>query len=285
MTQSTTDAAATPAVATAGGVKNVLSIAGSDPSAGAGVQADLKAIAANGGYGMAALTALTAQNTRGVAGVHLVPPDFVRAQILTVFEDVRVDAVKIGMIATAGIARAVAAALREVGAPNVVLDPVMVASSGDRLLAEDAVEAVRSELAPLATAITPNLPEGAVLLDAEEPRDRAAMAAMAQALLALGPKAVLLKGGHLTTAESPDVLATAAGLSWFEGDRSPGRPIHGGGCTLSSTLATQLARRDGDIEAATRAAKAYVAGAIASADDLEVGAGARPLNHFHALWR
>ncbi|MEL6281688.1 MAG: bifunctional hydroxymethylpyrimidine kinase/phosphomethylpyrimidine kinase [Pseudomonadota bacterium] len=264
-------------------IKNVLSIAGSDPSAGAGVQTDLKAIAANGAYGMAALTALTAQNTRGVKGVHLAPPDFVRDQILTVFEDVRVDAVKIGMIATADIAVAVAQALRDVRARNIVVDPVMVASSGDRLLAEDAVDAVRAELLPLAAAITPNLPEGAVLLEAAEPSNRAEMSAMATELLALGPAAVLLKGGHLTGAESPDVLATPNGQTWFEGARSPGRPIHGGGCTLSSTLATQLALK-GEIVAATEAAKAYVAGAIAAADDLEVGSGARPLHHFHALW-
>ena len=246
-------------------IPNILSIAGSDPSGGAGVQADLKAIAAMGGYGMAALTALTAQNTRRVAAAQPVEADFVRAQILTIYEDVRVDAVKIGMLATAEIAVAVAAALREAEARRIVLDPVMIATSGDRLLAEDAVAAIVSELAPMAAVITPNLPEAAALAGRPEPTDRAGMAELAQAMRALGAQAALVKGGHLPGDESPDVLAAADGVAWFESPRRPGRPIHGGGCTLSSALATALAQ-GGDPRVATRRAKAYVDGAVATAD-------------------
>lgn len=267
----------------------VLSIAGSDPSGGAGVQADLKTIGACGGYGMAALTALTAQNTRRVAGVHLAPPDFVRAQILTVFEDVAVDAVKIGMIASAPIAEAVAEALGEASARNIVLDPVMVATSGDRLLEPDAVSVIRERLLPLATVITPNLPEASVLLEAvsgspPEAADRAGMLTTAVALRDLGADAVLLKGGHLNCADSPDLAVSGAGVRWFEGPRHAGRPIHGGGCSLSSAVATGLGAGR-DLFDAVAAAKSYVSGAIAEADGLGVGGGSRPLNHFGALWR
>ena len=187
-------------------IRNVLSIAGSDPSGGAGIQADLKAFSACGVYGMAALTALTAQNTTGVSGVHAVPAEFVAEQIRMVFADVRVDAVKIGMIANADIARAVAGVLADHPDVPVVLDPVMIAKGGTALLDASAVTALTECLLPLATLLTPNLPEAAALLGVEEALDRATMAEQGAALVALGPAAVLVKGGHLEGPESPDVL-------------------------------------------------------------------------------
>ncbi len=264
-------------------IANVLSIAGSDPSGGAGVQADLKAFSARGVYGMAALTALTAQNTQGVSGVHLVPPAFVAAQIAAVLADVRVDAVKIGMIATADIAVAVADALAGYGGP-VVLDPVMVAKGGAALLAPEAVAALTARLVPLAAVITPNLPEAAALLGEPPAADRDAMAAQARRLLGLGCGAALLKGGHLEGPDSPDVLATRDELRWFEGRRDATRNTHGTGCTLSAALAAELAG-GAPLAEAVAAAKAYVAGAVAASGALTVGSGHGPTHHFHALWR
>lgn len=264
-------------------IANVLSIAGSDPSGGAGIQADLKAFSARGCYGMAVITALTAQNTTGVTGIHLVPPGFVADQIAAVFADIRVDAVKIGMIASAAIAEAVAEALAPHRGLPVVLDPVMVAKGGAALLAPEAVAALRSRLVPAATHLTPNLPEAAALLDAPLATSRPAMEAQAQALRALGPRVVLLKGGHLDGGDSPDLLATAAGLHWLHASRVATRNTHGTGCTLSAALAAELAKGAGDL-AAVEAAKAYVTGAIAAADRLSVGHGHGPTHHFHALW-
>jgi hydroxymethylpyrimidine/phosphomethylpyrimidine kinase len=263
-------------------IPNILSIAGSDPSGGAGIQADIKSISANGGYAMAALTALTAQNTQGVTGIELVPPGFVGQQIDTVFEDIEVHAVKIGMIATAEIAEAVADALSRNKAVNVVLDPVMVAKGGDRLLREDAVAALKNRLVPLATVITPNLPEAAELTGEPEITSRDQMPALAQKLVSLGAKAVMLKGGHLDGEDSPDYLLAPDGDGiWLEGTRTPTRNTHGTGCTLSSALATQLTLTT-SAEAAARAAKAYVAQAIANAHKLNVGHGHGPTHHFHA---
>lgn len=264
-------------------IPNVLSIAGSDPSGGAGIQADIKAISANHGYAMAALTALTAQNTQGVSGVHLVPPDFVASQIDAVFADIGVDAVKVGMIATAEIAVAVADALARHAPPVVVLDPVMVAKGGASLLAPDAVEAVRARLLPLASVLTPNLPELAALLGEEEAESREAMADQAGRLLDRGPSAVLAKGGHLPGASSPDALVTADGVIWLDGPRHATPNTHGTGCTLSAALAT-LIGRGMPLPAAARAAKDYVAGAIAASGRLSVGHGHGPTHHFHALW-
>ena len=264
-------------------IANILSIAGSDPSGGAGIQADLKTFAARGTYGMAVLTALTAQNTQGVSGVHLVPPAFVAAQISDVFSDVRVDAVKIGMIASADIAEAVAGALaRHRGAP-IVLDPVMVAKGGASLLAREAVEALTRRLLPIATVLTPNLPEAAALLGEPEATDRAAMEAQAKRLLALGAKSVLLKGGHLPGGQSPDVLATSDGLRWYEGVRVLTRNTHGTGCSLSSAIAAELGKGR-PLADAVAAAKSFIAGAVRSSDMLAVGSGHGPLHHFHALW-
>ncbi|MGY9049369.1 hypothetical protein P775_13950 [Puniceibacterium antarcticum] len=265
-------------------IPNVLSIAGSDPSGGAGIQADLKTISANSGYGMAALTALTAQNTQGVSGVHLVPPEFVAQQIRAVFDDIRVDAVKIGMIASAEIAGAVGEVLTGRPGPIIVLDPVMIAKGGAPLLQDDAIASLRDRLLPLATLLTPNLPEAAHLLGVATATTRAEMADQGAALCGLGPQAVLMKGGHLAGADSPDCLVTAAGAQWFEGARIDTQNTHGTGCTLSSALATQLARGLA-LPEAVQIAKAYVAGAIAGAGALSVGSGHGPTHHFAGIIR
>ena len=259
---------------------NILSIAGSDPSGGAGIQADIKAISANRGYAMAAITALTAQNTQGVQGVQMVPTDFVAAQIAALRADIRMDAVKIGMLGSAEMVAVVREALAGLAVP-VVLDPVMVAKGGDRLLQADAVDALRAAL-PMASVLTPNLPEAADLLDQPEARDPDQIEAQAKALLALGPGAVLLKGGHLPGAECPDLLATAHGLTWLPGARHDTRRTHGTGCTLSSALATLLGHGQALPQACAKA-KAYVTGAIRHADALSVGQGHGPTHHFHAM--
>lgn len=264
-------------------IANVLSVAGSDPSGGAGNQADLKAISANGAFAMAAVTALTAQNTQGVRGVHLVPPDFVTAQIEAVFDDIRVDAVKIGMIATAEIGAAVAAALDRADVP-VVLDPVMIAKGGAPLLQDDAVSVLRERLLPLATVLTPNLPEAAHLLGVSVAEDRDEMVGQGRALCGLGPRAVLMKGGHLAGEDSPDCLVTPETVQWYEGARVATRNTHGTGCTLSSALAALLGRGF-TLAEAVHEAKAYVARAIAGADALSVGSGHGPTHHFAGLVR
>ena len=261
----------------------MLSIAGSDPSGGAGIQADLKAFAARGVYGMAALTALTAQNTQGVTGVHIVPARFVADQIRAVFDDIRVDAVKIGMIANAEIAGAVADALTPHRNVPVVLDPVMVAKGGARLLAPDAVEALKVLLLPRATVVTPNLPEAAALLGEAEAATRDAMEEQAERLLALGPAAVLLKGGHLGGRDSPDLLLSRTGSTWLEGERIETANTHGTGCTLSSAIAAELAK-GATVEEAAATAKRFLAGAIRASAELTVGSGHGPVHHFHGLW-
>lgn len=265
-------------------IRNVLSIAGSDPSGGAGIQADLKAFSARGTYGMAALTALTAQNTQGVTAIQTLPPDFVRAEIEAVFADIRVDALKIGMIANAEIAEAVADVLGPYAETiPIVLDPVMVAKGGSPLLAPDAKQAVIEHLLPLASLVTPNLPETAALLGEAEAVTREEMADQAIRLLERGPKAVLVKGGHLETADSPDVLAEVRGLKWLEGKRIATSNTHGTGCTLSSAIAAELAKGASMVSAVTEA-KAYLAEAIAAADRLVVGSGHGPVHHFIELW-
>ncbi|PZQ48943.1 MAG: bifunctional hydroxymethylpyrimidine kinase/phosphomethylpyrimidine kinase [Rhodovulum sulfidophilum] len=264
-------------------IPNLLSIAGSDPSGGAGIQADLKAFAARGAYGMAALTALTAQNTQGVSGIHRVPPEFVAAQIAAIRDDIRIDGVKIGMIGEAAIAEAVAEAIAPLAGAPIVLDPVMVAKGGAALLPPEAVAALRAALLPRATMLTPNLPEAAALLGRPEAASRAEMADQALALRDLGPEAVFLKGGHLGGETSPDVLATAAGLTWFDAPRVATRNTHGTGCSLSSALAAELAFGHPPEVAAARA-KDWLLGAIAAAGDLDVGHGHGPVQHFHALW-
>jgi hydroxymethylpyrimidine/phosphomethylpyrimidine kinase len=263
-------------------IPTALSIAGSDPSGGAGIQADLKAFSARGVYGMAAITALTAQNTTGVAAVHALPPDFVASQIAEVLVDIRVGAVKVGMIANAGIARAVAGALEEIPAP-IVVDPVMVAKGGAALLEDSAVEAVRERLLPRAGLVTPNLPEAARLLDAPVATSRDQIQVQATALLSLGPRAVLIKGGHLEGGDSPDLLVHDDDAIWIEGARVSTTNTHGTGCSLSSAIAAELARRR-PLPDAVRNAKRWLEGALAAADNLGVGHGHGPVHHFHALW-
>ena len=265
-------------------IRNVLSIAGSDPSGGAGIQADIKAISARGCYGMAALTALTAQNTQGVSAVRPLDPDFVEEQIRMVFADIRVDAVKIGMIANAGIADAVARALEPHRGIPVVLDPVMIAKGGAALLDPQAVTVLKDRLLPLATLLTPNLPEAAALLGEPEATDRDIMAAQAARLVALGPAAILIKGGHLAGAQSPDCLLSGEGTLWLEAGRIPGRNTHGTGCSLSSAIAAELAKGQ-PLTQAVASAKSWLQQAIGKADRLEVGSGHGPVHHFHAIWR
>jgi len=264
-------------------IANVLSIAGSDPSGGAGIQADLKAFSAQGTFGMAVITALTAQNTQGVSGVHAAPPEFVAEQIRMVFADIRVDAVKVGMIANAEIAEAVADALQPHCGIPIVLDPVMIAKGGAPLLSPEAMSALRQRLLPLATLITPNLPEAAALIDEAEAVDRDTMQRQATALLALGSRAALVKGGHLDLSESPDILAIGDDISWFESPRALTRNTHGTGCSLSSAIAAELGKRR-EIAEAVATAKAWLSGAISEADALQVGSGHGPIHHFHRLW-
>jgi hydroxymethylpyrimidine/phosphomethylpyrimidine kinase len=268
-------------------VANILTIAGSDSGGGAGIQADLKTFAAFGTYGCSVIAALTAQNTRAVTAIHEVPPAFVAAQLDAVFDDIEIAAVKIGMLSSSRIIEAVAAGLERHRARNIVLDPVMVAKSGARLLRPDAVEALKERLLPLATLITPNLPEAGDLLGVEAPRNEAGMIAAAAALRALGPKAVLVKGGHIEDADSIDVLDDGGEPLTLVAARvatgaAPAN-THGTGCTLSAAIAALLGKglplRD-----AVRAAKAYLTHALRAADQLRVGHGHGPVHHFHALW-
>ena len=260
-----------------------LSIAGSDPSGGAGIQADLKSFSALGAYGCAAMTALTAQSTRGVTGVHVVPPEFVREQVTTLVDDVRVDAVKIGMLATAEIVEEVARLVDDVLDCPVVLDPVMVSTSGSRLLDDDAVAAMR-RLVPLAGAVTPNLHEAAVLLDTEPASSVDEMRWQARQLIELGAKRVLLKGGHATGAQAVDVWAdgTRDAVELTE-PRIDTPNTHGTGCSLSSAIAALLPQRDGWLPA-VRDAKHWLTGALQAGRDLEIGHGPGPVNHFNQLW-
>ena len=260
-------------------IPNILSIAGSDPSGGAGIQADIKSISANGGYAMAAITGLTAQNTRGVQAVQLVDADMVTAQIVAIREDIRIDAVKIGMLGSDAIINAVAGALEGLEAP-VVLDPVMVAKGGDRLLEAAAIAALRERLLPRAALITPNLPEAADLLGVCEARTEEEMEDHAAQLIALGARAVLLKGGHLPGARSPDLLMSDQGATWLRAARIDSANTHGTGCTLSAAIATHLGL-GGDMQQAVAASKSYITGAIAAASRLSVGHGHGPTHHFH----
>jgi hydroxymethylpyrimidine/phosphomethylpyrimidine kinase len=260
-----------------------LTIAGSDSSGGAGVQADLKTFAALGVFGASAITALTAQNTRGVTGIHAVPAEFVTAQIDAVFSDLAVGAVKIGMVAQAGSIDAIAAALSRWKPRHIVLDPVMVATSGDRLLASDAVEALRTRLIPLASVITPNLPEAAALLDEPVATSEAEVESQGRRLLALGCRAVLIKGGHGEGAESTDYLVFPENTIALAAPRVATRNTHGTGCSLSSAVAAGLARGD-DLERAVRSAKAWISAAIAAADRFSVGHGHGPIHHFHRFY-
>jgi hydroxymethylpyrimidine/phosphomethylpyrimidine kinase len=260
-----------------------LTIAGSDSSGGAGIQADLKTFSAFGVYGASVLTALTAQNTRGVQGVHPVPPDFVVAQMVSVLDDLDVKAIKTGMLADAAIIGAVVDALTA-HAPGIplVVDPVMVATSGDVLLARDAIETVRQRLIPRATLITPNLPEAAELLGEPIARTEAEACAQLGRLTAIGARAVLLKGGHGDGDEAVDLLALDGRVIRLADRRIATRNTHGTGCTLSAAIAARLAIGD-DLETAVAAAKRYVHDAIDAGRDLGVGQGNGPVDHLFAM--
>ncbi|HXI08753.1 MAG: bifunctional hydroxymethylpyrimidine kinase/phosphomethylpyrimidine kinase [Bradyrhizobium sp.] len=260
-----------------------LTIAGSDSSGGAGIQADLKTFAALGVYGASVITALTAQNTQGVSGIHQVPADFVTAEIDAVFSDLAIGAVKIGMVAELSVIGAIAAGLAKWQPKHVVLDPVMVATSGDRLLKADAVDALRTELIPQASLITPNLPEAAALLDAAVATTESAVAEQGKRLLALGPRAVLIKGGHGQGAESVDYFVTAAATIPLAAPRIATPHTHGTGCSLSSAIAAGLAKGE-DMDTAVRGAKAWISAAIAAADRFAVGHGHGPVHHFHRFY-
>jgi hydroxymethylpyrimidine/phosphomethylpyrimidine kinase len=259
-----------------------LTIAGSDSSAGAGIQADLKTFAAFGVYGASVITALTAQNTQGVTGIHQVPADFVTAQIDAVFSDLDVRAVKIGMVSERMVIEAIVAGLQRWSPKHVVLDPVMVATSGDRLLSPDAVEALRLKLIPRAALITPNLPEAAALLDEQIASGEGQIESQGKSLLAMGASAVLIKGGHGNGAESIDYLIRETGIVALAAPRIATKNTHGTGCSLSSAIAAGLAKGD-DLETAVRHAKAWLTAAIAAADRLGVGHGHGPIHHFHAF--
>lgn len=259
----------------------VLSIAGSDSGGGAGIQADLKTFSALGCYGMTAITALTAQNTQGVRGIHGVPPEFLAAQIDAVIEDIGADAVKIGMLHAPEIVRVVAQAIRKHRLQHVVLDPVMVATSGDRLIAEETVSVLVKELFPLATVITPNLDEAELLLG-HKIAGIAGLEPAAKELLALGAPNVLLKGGHLQGDEVVDLLLQPGRDPLrLASARIASKNVHGTGCTLSSAIAAHLALGHA-LEDAVRLARAYILGAIAAGAEVRTGQGHGPLNHGHA---
>ena len=260
-----------------------VTIAGSDSGGGAGIQADLKTFSALGVYGASVITALTAQNTKGVTGIHDVPPQFITAQIDAVFSDLDVRAVKIGMLSQPAVIEAVAAGLDRWKAKNVVLDPVMVATSGDRLLNPDAIDVLKRVLIPRALVITPNLPEAAALLDEPIARNEDEMLAQAGRLRDRGARTVLIKGGHGESAESVDMLVEAASFTRLATPRVDTKNTHGTGCTLSSAIAAGLAKGL-DLVAAAREAKVYVSEAIAAGRRLDVGSGHGPVHHFHKWW-
>jgi hydroxymethylpyrimidine/phosphomethylpyrimidine kinase len=259
-----------------------VTIAGSDSSGGAGIEADLKTFSALGVYGAAVITALTAQNTQGVFAIHDVPADFIAAQINAVFTDLEVGAVKIGMLGTAAAVDVVAAALDRYRPRNMVLDPVMVASSGDQLLAANALGRLR-ELLARARVVTPNLLEAATLLGALPAHDEDEMRAQARKLLELGPGAVLIKGGHGGGPESVDLLVEGDACLRLAAPLVATRNTHGTGCTFASAIAAGLAKGL-SLEDAAKEAKSYVSAAIAAADRLGIGTGRGPVHHFHRWW-
>ncbi len=260
-----------------------VTIAGSDSSGGAGIQADLKTFSALGVYGASVIAALTAQNTRGVTGIHDVPAQFIAAQIDALFSDLDVGAVKIGMLSQPVAIRAVADGLEKYRQETIVLDPVMVAASGDRLLAPEAIEVLRTVLIPRALLLTPNLPEAAALLETTVAETEAQMQEQGEKLLALGPRAVLMKGGHGTSIESVDLLIEPDAVARLSAERIVTDNTHGTGCTLSSAIAAGLAKGLGLAEA-VRQAKAYLTAAVAAADGLSIGHGHGPVHHFHSIW-
>lgn len=255
-------------------MKTALTIAGSDSSGGAGIQADLKAMTMNGVFAMSAITALTAQNTTGVQGIFEVSPAFLSQQIDSVFTDIRPDAVKIGMVASSGLIEVIAERLQHYAATNIVVDPVMVATSGARLISEDAIATLEARLLPLATVLTPNIPEAEVLsgLTIASPDD---MIAAGKTISERYGCAVLCKGGHRLN-DANDLLYRSGGYEWFNGKRIDNPNTHGTGCTLSSAIAANLAKGY-DLDTAVRHAKDYLSGALAAM--LDLGAGSGPMDH------
>lgn len=261
-----------------------LTIAGSDSGGGAGIQADLKTFSALEVYGASVIAALTAQNTKGVTGIFDVAPAFVREQMDAVYSDLAVGATKIGMLARADIIEAVAEGLKAHKAKNVVLDPVMVATSGDLLLKRDAIDTLKAKLIPLALLVTPNLPEAATLSGETEAKDEATMARQGAAILKLGAQAVLVKGGHFEGSEAVDLLIEQGGTHRFAAPRIATKNTHGTGCTLSSAIAAGLSRGM-SLHDAVALGKKYVSEAIATSGEIEIGEGHGPVHHFHALWK
>ena len=264
--------------------RRVLTIAGSDSGGSAGIQADLKTFAALGCYGMSAITALTAQNTVGVSGIHPVPPDFAAAQIAAVLEDIGADAVKIGMLYSAELIRVVAEQLQTFNARNIVLDPVMVAQSGDRLLRDDAVGAITEYLMPIADVVTPNIPEAEVLVG-REIRSVEEMRQAARDLGRFGSRSILLKGGHREEDDSSDLLYICREDRFvtLTAKRVSSRNTHGTGCTLSAAIAACLAKGEA-LEDAVRHAKEYISRAIRAGAGYTVGRGHGPVHHFFNYW-
>ena len=265
-------------------IPNLLSIAGFDPSGGAGIAADLKTFAALGCNGMAVITALTAQNTQGVKSLHVPPADFAAAQIDAIFEDIEVAAVKIGMLACGAIAEEVADRLAFYKPRFIVLDPVLAATSGDALATSDTATAIVRHLFPLATLITPNISEAARLSGHVLAPDLEGMRRAAMLLQARGAKAVLIKGGHAGGAAAEDLLFDGASYHLFSAPRVAARNTHGTGCTLSSAIAASLAQGK-PLGEAIGVAKTYLSGALAAADQLSAGHGPGPVHHFHELWK
>lgn len=260
-----------------------LTIAGSDSGGGAGIQADLKAFSALGAYGASVITAVTAQNTQAVTAVHGIPVDVIGAQIDAVLDDISVDAVKIGMLATTEIIETVAKGLSEFS-NSVVLDPVMIAKSGDKLLEDSAIDSLKKTLLPMATLLTPNLPEAGVLLDYPMAENEQQMQAQGEALLAFGADAVLMKGGHGAGEQCVDLLIMESGESHrFVADRIETNNTHGTGCTLSSSIAAGLAKGLSLVDAVDVAHR-YLHHAIVASDQLSVGQGHGPVHHFHPFW-
>ncbi|HIF9172182.1 TPA: bifunctional hydroxymethylpyrimidine kinase/phosphomethylpyrimidine kinase [Photobacterium damselae] len=260
-----------------------LTIAGSDSGGGAGIQADIKAISATGGYACSVITALTAQNTQGVHGIYSIPANFVAEQLDAVFQDLDVKAVKIGMLSDSNIISIIAHKLRQYQPKYLVVDPVMVATSGDLLLEHNATSTLKEQLLPLADVITPNLPEAAALLDCAQPKTEEDMEAMIEQLRQLGAHSVLLKGGHLdNTTNSTDLLILPHDVLRFTTPRIDTQNTHGTGCTLSAAIASYLAQGYSLTEA-VKAAKHYISNAIAHADKLQIGSGHGPVHHFFNL--
>ncbi len=260
-----------------------VTIAGSDSSGGAGIQADLKTFSALGVYGASVITALTAQNTKGVCAIEAVPAEFVRVQMDAVFSDLNVNAVKIGMVWRKDVIEIIAAGLRRWNQSVIVLDPVLATSSGDDLIAPQARDALRQTLCPRALVMTPNLAEAAALLHAPVARTESEMREQGEQLLTLGAQAVLIKGGHSGGAQSVDLLIEPTGCTRFAADRLATRNGHGTGCALSSAIAAGLAKGMSLAEA-VRSAKEFVTAALVAADRITIGSGRGPLHHFHAMW-